>query len=172
MTAEQTTTPPQDRIERLADRVLAVGKAVAAQGDGRTFTVDSIYDEMSEISRQRLGDALKTLKDARRIHAIGRSKGIYELEEAFPPKRKISLSTLTDGWRLLEVGDEFAIAVTPAESAEMGSYLAGDAVRFSMSEKIKAIESVLADQRHEIANLKQALRDARKSATAQAALPL
>ena len=61
MTAEQTTTPPQDRIERLADRVLAVGKAVAAQGDGRTFTVDSIYDEMSEISRQRLGDALKTL---------------------------------------------------------------------------------------------------------------
>lgn len=31
ITAEQTTTPPQDRIERLADRVLAVGKAVTAQ---------------------------------------------------------------------------------------------------------------------------------------------
>ena len=60
-----TIAPPQDRIERLADRVLAVGKSVAAQGDGRTFTVDAIYDEMSEISRQRLSDAIKTLKDAR-----------------------------------------------------------------------------------------------------------
>jgi len=172
MTAEQTTTPPQDRIERLADRVLAVGKAVAAQGDGRTFTVDAIYDEMSDISRQRLSDALKTLKDARRIHAIGRSKGIYELEEAFPAKRRISLTTMTDGWRLLEVGEEFSIAVTPAEGAEIGGYLAGDAVRHSMSEKIKAIESALAESRHEITNLKQTLRDVRKAATAQAALPL
>ena len=67
----ETIAPPQDRIERLADRVLAVGKACAAQGDGRTFTVDAIYDEMSEISRQRLSDAIKTLKDARRIHATG-----------------------------------------------------------------------------------------------------
>lgn len=171
-TPDTIIAPPQDRIERLADRVLAVGKSVAAQGDGRTFTVDAIYDEMNEISRQRLSDAIKTLKDARRIHAIGRSKGIYELEEAFPQKRKISLSTLTDGWRLLEVGDEFSIAVTPAEGAEVGGYLAGDAVRFSMSEKIKAIESTLADLRHENAGLKQALRDVRKAVTAQVALPL
>lgn len=167
-----TIAPPQDRIERLADRVLAVGKSVAAQGDGRTFTVDAIYDEMSEISRQRLSDAIKTLKDARRIHAIGRSKGIYELEEAFPAKRQISVSTLTDGWKLLEIGDSVSVPVTPPEAAELGSYLAGDAVRYSMAEKIKAIESALADLRHENAGLKQALRDVRKAATAQIALPL
>ena len=164
--------PPQDRIERLADRVLAVGKAFAAQGDGRTFTVDAIYDEMSDISKQRLSDALKTLKDARRIHAIGRSKGIYELEEYFPPKRQISVSTLTDGWKLIEVGEVVSAPITPAESAELGSYLAGDAVRFSMTEKIKAIESALAELRHENAGLKQALRGVRKAATAQSALPL
>lgn len=170
--APETIAPPQDRIERLADRVLAVGKSVAAQGDGRTFTVDAIYDEMSEISRQRLSDAIKTLKDARRIHAIGRSKGIYELEEAFPAKRQISITTLTDGWKLIEIGDRVSEPVTPAEAAEIGSYLAGDAVRMSMAEKIKAIESALADLRHENAGLKQALRDVRKSVTAQVALPL
>ena len=168
----EAIAPPQDRIERLADRVLAVGKSVAAQGDGRTFTVDAIYDEMSEISRQRLSDALKTLKDARRIHAIGRSKGIYELEEAFPPKRQISLTTLTDGWKLLEIGESLSVPVTPQEAAEIGGYLAGDAVRMSMAEKIKAIESALADLRHENAGLKQSLRDVRKAATAQVALPL
>ena len=91
--------PPQDRIERLADRVLAVAKALAGQSDGRTFTVDAIYDEMTDVSKQRLSDALKTLKDARRIHAIGRAKGIYELEESFPAKRQISMTTLTDGWK-------------------------------------------------------------------------
>ena len=87
--------PPQDRIERLADRVLAVAKALAGQGDGRTFTVDAIYDEIMDVSKQRLSDALKTLKDARRIHAIGRSKGIYEIEESFPAKRKLSLTSMT-----------------------------------------------------------------------------
>ena len=170
--APEAIAPPQDRIERLADRVLAVGKSVAAQGDGRTFTVDAIYDEMSEISRQRISDAIKTLKDARRIHAIGRSKGIYELEEAFPAKRQISISTLTDGWKLIEVGDSVSVPVTPPEAAELGSYLAGDAVRYSMAEKIKAIESALADLRHENAGLKQTLRDVRKAATTQTALPL
>lgn len=55
---------------------------------------------------------------------------------------------------------------------QVGSYLAGDAVRMSMAEKIKAIESALADLCHENAGLKQALRDVRKSVTAQVALPL
>ena len=30
----QESAPPQDRIERLADRVLAVAKNLAGQGDG------------------------------------------------------------------------------------------------------------------------------------------
>lgn len=80
----EATLPLQDRMERLSDRVLAVGRSIAAQGKGNTFTMDAIYDAMPDISRQRLSDAVKTLKDARRIHAIGRAKGIYELEEAFP----------------------------------------------------------------------------------------
>ena len=164
--------PPQDRIERLADRVLAVAKALAGQGDGRTFTVDASYDEMMDVSKQRLSDALKTLKDARRIHAIGRSKGIYEIEESFPAKRKLSLTSMTDGWRLLEIGDSYALAITPAEAAELGSYLAGDSVRFSMSEKIKSIDSALAELRHENASLKQRLRDVSRSVAAQGALAL
>ena len=164
--------PPKDRIERLADRVLAVAKALAGQNDGRTFTVDAIYDEMMDVSKQRLSDALKTLKDARRIHAIGRSKGIYEIEESFPAKRKISLTTMTDGWRLLEIGDEFAIAVTPPEAAEVGSYLAGDAVRFSMLEKLKSVESAIAELRHENSGLKQRLRDVSRSVAAQGSLAL
>lgn len=164
--------PPQDRIERLADRVLAVAKSLAGQSDGRTFTVDAIYDEMTDVSKQRLSDALKTLKDARRIHAIGRSKGIYEIEESFPAKRRISVTSMTDGWRLLEIGDAYAIAVTPPEAAEVGSYLAGDAVRFSMSEKFKSYDSALAELRHENASLKQRLRDVSKNVAAQGALAL
>ncbi|MDD2711317.1 MAG: hypothetical protein PHU77_00215 [Simplicispira sp.] len=164
--------PPKDRIERLADRVLAVAKALAGQGDGRTFTVDAIYDEMTDVSKQRLSDALKTLKDARRIHAIGRSKGIYEIEESFPAKRKLSLTSMTDGWRLLEIGDSYALAITPAEAAELGSYLAGDAVRFSVSEKLKSVDSAIAELRHENAGLKQRLRDVSKSVAAQGALAL
>ena len=164
--------PPKDRIERLADRVLAVAKALAGHGDGRMFTVDAIYDEMTDVSKQRLSDALKTLKDARRIHAIGRSKGIYEIEESFPAKRRISLTTMTDGWRLLEIGDAYALAVTPSESAELGSYLAGDAVRFSMSEKLRSVDSAIAELRHENAGLKQRLRDVAKNVAAQGALAL
>ena len=43
-----STPPPennlqyQDRMERLSDRVLAVGKSIAAHGKGSTFTVDAI----------------------------------------------------------------------------------------------------------------------------------
>lgn len=168
----QESAPPQDRIERLADRVLAVAKNLAGQGDGRTFTVDGIYDEMQEISKQRLGDALKTLKDARRIHAIGRSKGIYEIEEAFPKSRKISVSSMTDGWRLLEVGDDYAVAVTPSESAQIGAYLAGDAARFCVSEKIKMVESAVAELRHENARLRQKMQDMTRAARGQGDLAL
>ncbi len=150
----EATLPLQDRMERLSDRVLAVGRSIAAQGKGNTFTMDAIYDAMPDISRQRLSDAVKTLKDARRIHAIGRAKGIYELEEAFPPKRQISITTLSDGWKLLEIGDSFSVPVTPAEAAEVGSYLAGDAVRHSMTERINAIERTLAELRYENAELK------------------
>ena len=71
--------PPQDRIERLADRVLAVAKALAGQGDGRTFTVDAIYDEITDVSKQRLSDALKTLKDARRIWHWGGAASLSQL---------------------------------------------------------------------------------------------
>ena len=161
----------QDRMERLSDRVLAVGKSIAAHGKGSTFTVDAIYAAMPDINRQRLSDAIKTLKDARRIHAIGRAKGIYELEESFPAKRQISMTTLTDGWKLIEVGDAFAISVTPQEAAEMGCYLAGDAVRHSMTEKIKAIEILLEDQRHENSKLKQQMEVLRKLVAAQADAP-
>lgn len=164
----EIVTPPQDRMERLADRVLAVGKSIAALSNSRTFTVDAIYSNMPEISHQRLSDAIKTLKDARRIHAIGRSKGIYELEEAFPPKRQISLTTLTDGWKLLEIGDSFSVPVTPAEAAELGCYLAGDAVRHSMTEKIKAIEMLLEDQRHENSKLRHQMEVLRKQVAVQA----
>ena len=168
----EANLPLEDRMERLSNRVLAVGKSIAAHGKGNTFTVDAIFSAMPDINRQRLSDAIKTLKDARRTHAIGRSKGIYELEEAFPAQRQISISTLTDGWKLLEIGDSVSIPVTPAEAAEVGSYLAGDAVRTSMTEKMRAIESAMADLRHENAALKQSLRDVRKAVTAQVALPL
>lgn len=174
MTVDATTTnPPQDRIERLADRVLAVAKNLAAHSHGgRTFTVDGIYESMPDINRQRISDALKTLKDARRIHAIGRSKGIYEVEESYPPARRISVSTLTDGWRLLEIGEEISIAVTPQESAIIGNYSAGDAVRLSMSERMRAIESALAAVQHENAQLKQSLREKLRAVAAQEALPM
>lgn len=156
-------TPPQDRIERLADRVLSVAKLIAGHGNGRTFTVDAIYDQMPEINRQRISDAIKTLKDARRIHSIGRSKGIYEIEEFFPPMRQISVSTMTDGWRLVEIG-EHSIAVTPAEASELGSYLAGDAVRSSLLERFKAMESALAEVQHQNYQLRQRLRGMTKAA--------
>ena len=79
---------------------------------------------------------------------------------------------MTDGWRLLEVGDTYALALTPAEAAELGSYLAGDSVRFSMSEKLKSVDSAIAELRHENAGLKQRLRDVSRSAAAQGALAL
>jgi hypothetical protein len=172
MTTTMTETklspkPPEDRTERLADRVLALAREVAAQGDGRTFTVDSIYDGMPGINRQRISDGLKTLKDNRRIHAIGRIKGIYEIEEAFPAPRAISITTLCDGWRLIEVGDAIALAVTPQEAAIVGGYLAGDSVRVSMSERFKAMESALAEVKYENAQLKQRMRDIGKAAAAQ-----
>lgn len=162
-----TVTPKQDRIERLADRVYAVGKSIAAQGDGRTFTKDALYSAMSDVSGQRLSDAIKTLKDARRIHAIGRAKGIYELEEAFPPKRQISITTLTDGWKLIEIGDRVSEPVTPAEAAELGCYLAGDAVRHSMTDKIKSIEILLADVLQENSNLRLQMEGMRRTLAAQ-----
>lgn len=153
-----TTEIPQDRIERLADRVLAHAKACAAKENGRTFTIDQIYDALPDISRQRLSDAIKTLKDSRRIYAIGRSKGIYEIEEAFPPPRKISLTSMTDGWRLLEVGDEVAVALTPAEAAEVGGYLSGDAMRVNVGDKFKMAMTDNADLRRELAALKTRMR--------------
>lgn len=91
---------PQDRIERLADRVLAIAKEIVAQGDGRTFTADAIYDAMPDVNRQRIKDAIKTLKDNRRIHAIGFSRGargVYEIEKAYPSPRQIFIGTMTDG---------------------------------------------------------------------------
>ena len=167
----ETNLPLEDRMERLSNRVLAVGKSIAAHGSGNTVTVDAIYAAMPDISRQRLSDAIKTLKDARRIHAIGRSKGIYELEEAFPPKRQISITTLTDGWKLIEIGERVSEPVTPAEAAELGSYLAGDAVRHSMTEKIKAIEMLLEDQRHENSKLRHKMEVLRKQVAVQADAP-
>lgn len=167
----EANLPLEDRMERLSNRVLAVGKSIAAHGKGNTFTVDAIFAAMPDINRQRLSDAIKTLKDARRIHAIGRSKGIYELEEAFPAKRQISISTLTDGWKLLEIGDSFSVPVTPAEAAELGCYLAGDAVRHSMTEKIKAIEMLLEDQRHENSKLRHQMEVLRKQVAVQADAP-
>lgn len=172
-----TTPPPeinlqlQDRMERLADRVLAAGKSIAAHGKGSTFTIDAIYDAMPDISRQRLRDAIKTLMDARRIHALGRAKGIYELEDAFPPKRQISITTLTDGWKLLEIGDSFSVPVTPPEAAELGCYLAGDAVRHSMTDKIKSIEILLADVLHENSKLRLQMEGMRRALAAQRETP-
>ena len=60
----------KDHIERLADRVMAVGKAVAARGDGRTFTLRDIRDEFTDVNVQRLNDALKTLKDRYTLRVI------------------------------------------------------------------------------------------------------
>lgn len=166
-TTKQVLTPPQDRIERLADRVLAVAKAIVAQGDGRTFTADTIYDAMPDVNRQHIKDAIKTLKDNRSIHAFGSGRGvrgIYELEESFPAARIISMSTLSDGWRLIEVGDTTALAVTPQEAAIIGSYLAGDAVRISLAEKMRMFQMELDQVRHENATLKQSIRRLRGGA--------
>lgn len=164
--------PPQDRTERLADRVLAVAKSIASQGDGRTFTADAVYAEMSDINKQRLKDAIKTLKDARRIHAIGASTGAYEIEESFPAPRNVATTTLSDGWRLIEVGDVLSMAITPQEAAILGSYLAGDAVRVSLMEEMRLIKSTLSQVLYENSQLKQEIRSRNKAAVAQSALPL
>ena len=90
----------KDHIERLADRVMAVGKAVAARGDGRTFTLRDIRDEFTDVNVQRLNDALKTLKDRRSIVIVARST--YRVEEGFPEPRNISASVLSDGYWLFD----------------------------------------------------------------------
>lgn len=167
MISKTADTPPQDRVERLADRVMALAKSIAAQGDGRTVSADAIYAEMPDENRQRLKDAIKTLKDARRLHAIGGGKGVYEIEEFYPAPRSVSVSTLSDGWRLIEVGEQYALAITPGEAATIGSYLAGDAVRVSMLEKLRAIESALFDVRRENALLKQRMRGMTRAAASQ-----
>lgn len=175
-----TTEIPQDRIERLADRVLVVAKDIAAKGDGRTFTADAIYDAMPDVNRQRIKDAIKTLKDARRIHAIGFSRGargVYEIEKAYPSPRQIFVGTMTDGYRLIEVGDAVAVPLTPQEAATLGSYLAGDAMRLSLYEKMQSFESVLQQeqlktdtikqQQRMIADLQKQVHDLLRSSSAQ-----
>ena len=57
--------------------------------------------------------------------------------------------------------------ITPAEAAELGCYLAGDAVRHSMTEKIKAIEMLLEDQRHENSKLRHKMEVLRKQVAVQ-----
>ena len=153
-----THTPPQDKIERLSVRVLAAGRAIAASRDGRTFTNDSIYAEFPDVSRQRLNDAIKTLKDNRSIRAIGRSRGIYEIEQGYPPSRAISVTVTPDGWRLLEVGDAVAIALTPREFALLGEMAAGTAVQIVTGERFQSVHDALRERQLETAELKHEMR--------------
>ena len=153
-----THTPPQDKIERLSVRVLAAGRAIAASRDGRTFTNDSIYAEFPDVSRQRLNDAIKTLKDNRSIRAIGRSRGIYEIEQGYPPNRAISVTVTPDGWRLLEVGDAMAIALTPREFALLGEMAAGTAVQIATGARFQGVHDSLRERHIETADLRHEIR--------------
>ena len=160
-----TQTPPQDKIERLSVRVLAAGRAIAVSRDGRTFTNDGIYAEFPDVSRQRLNDAIKTLKDNRSIRAIGRSRGIYEIEQGYPPSRAISVTVTPDGWRLLEVGDAMAIALTPREFALLGEMAAGTAVQIVTGERFQSVHDALRERmlvegelRHEIGLTRAGIR--------------
>jgi hypothetical protein len=158
-----TPTPPQDKIERLSVRVLAAGRALAASGDGRTFTNDDIFAEFPDVSRQRLNDAIKTLKDNRSIRAIGKSRGIYEIEQGYPPSRAISVTVTQDGWRLLEVGDAMAIALTPREFALLGEMAAGAAVQIVTGERFQGVHDALWERQLEAAELKVEMKRMRAS---------
>ena len=127
----------ETRAENLSERVLATARAVAARGDGRIFTVESIRPELPGINSQRLTDAVRTLKDNGRILAFG--KGAYELAESFPAARQISVSILQDGFRLLEVGDEVSVALTPEECRLIGGLFAADTVQAMASEQLRLL---------------------------------
>ena len=88
---------------------------------------------------QKLNDALKTLKDGRRVYSRG--KGVYEIEDAYPPARQISASILPDRYRLLEIGDQMAVALTPEESRLVGMLLAGDAAQEIFAERMRELGS-------------------------------
>ena len=128
----------KDHIERLADRVMAVGKAVAARGDGRTFTLRDIRDEFTDVNVQRLNDAIKTLKDRRSIVIVARST--YRVEEGFPEPRNISASVLSDGYWLFEVGSDYAVALTPEEARRAGLFFAGHTAKAIFAGEMRALE--------------------------------
>lgn len=44
---------------------------------------------------------------------------------------------------MVEIGETVAVALTPQEAATLGSYLAGDAMRLSLYEKMQSFESIL-----------------------------
>lgn len=131
------TTVAETRAENLSERVLATARAVVARGVGRVFTVESIRTEMPDINLQRLTDAIRTLKDSGRI--LGFSRGVYEVAEAFPPARQLSVTILQDGFRLLEVGNDTAVALTPEECRLVGGLFAADTVQAMASEQLRLL---------------------------------
>lgn len=131
----------EDKVERLSAVVLSVARDIASRGNGKTVTIDEISAAMAGVNRRRLTDALKTLKDNGALLPLGRLRGIYVLrdDDVFPAMRQISLTALTDGWTLIEVG-EISLALTPQEASELGSLLTGRMTIVTMSSRLASIE--------------------------------
>ena len=145
----------EERIERLSVRILAGAKEIVARGDGRMFTMDQIRQIFPSINAQRLNDAIKTLKDNGSVYGIG--KGVYEIAEAYPPARPVSVTIRDDGRRLLEIGDDIA-TLTPEEARRVGMMLGGDAVQAIFAEQVRLLGAKVWELEREKDALKQRLR--------------
>ena len=85
--------------------------------------MDQLRHIFPSINAQRLNDAIKTLKDNGSVYGIG--KGVYEIAEAYPPARPVSVTIRDDGRRLLEIGDDIA-TLTPEEARRIRDAVQAD----------------------------------------------
>ena len=145
----------EERIERLSVRILAGAREIVSRGDGRMFTMDQLRHIFPSINAQRLNDAIKTLKDNGSVYGIG--KGVYEIAEAYPPARPVSVTIRDDGRRLLEIGDDIA-TLTPEEARRVGMMLGGDAVQTIFAEQMRLLGAKVWELDRENDALKHRLR--------------
>lgn len=87
--------------------------------------------ELTGLKLTIVDDRLSTLVDEGRLKRLLR--GIYELVEVYPASRAISKTVRTDGYIILEIGDEI-LTLTPREDRTLALVQAGAAGEVAMIE--------------------------------------
>ena len=128
----------------------AMSEVVRKGDDGRRTNLELVYEairdlhaqeqvatretiqEVSGLSLTVIDDRISCLIDRGRIHRVQR--GVFVPTPDHPPARVISKHLMPDGSVSIEIGDDYAIVLTPRENRMLAELMAGAGQQFAAIE--------------------------------------